>query len=1070
MKLSSLILALCVGVCCCAKEYFVSMEGNDKWPGTKAKPFKTMQKAVSLVNPGDIVTVRGGVYREKVEIRCSGTAEKPIIFRGAPGETVLHTAAYPVTQAWKKTPGYRFIYESYSPYAVSMLFDSSLITRYMAVEDMKYLDKQPGAYLLDKKTGKLYVNTFSGRDPNMLNFMIVPWMGGNTEAGHGGGKTGNKIQPFSADTTELYRWLKGFIIYGKNIIVENFTFGFWPGQAVRVNAPAENVIVRNNTVFGGTCGLMLYGAVKNSKIVNNRVFRVAGTGIQLSGSGTKCLVKGNYVFNCGTCSPFKSAPEASSGNIFNIAHYGSFSYTDIIDNIVVSTDYERCGKTLMRNKGAIRRFTTQTGNVFYGGGVSLYAGEKSSALLANNTCYQGKITIGSLKTENKYTPVIKDNLFIEKGGSRDPEFADVYHRDFRLQPDSPHVGKGAFPKPGNVLYVKPDGSGSGATPAKAASLIAALKKLSGKDAVIYMLPGTYTGKAVTAGDVKIANAEGGRVIWKNGALTGKGKVTVDGIIFNDTVLQMNDSLIVKHAVFDRSKVSSKHTVFENCTFRNSNASGRITMRNSFVCGTGNTFAVAGMLSENNFFNSDKALKAFQSRVEEAHKSRFTSVKLNKDYTLPDNSPLTSAGLDCSAIGGQPVKEYDQPMQIENLQVKQISSNSVLISWDTPRHYCNVNVRARCVETKESFFGGSSNQETGLRFTGGEVVVRNLLPGKNYVFNCHFYSVRKEPMVTKSLNFRVDPNFKHKPVTLQVDPKAPGAFRTLTDALCKAGPGDTVIVGPGIYTEQVNVYLSGVTIKSRVPGKASLNVAGLFNYAIKVNGAADVTVDGFQFIGLPYSAGRKALWISQAKNFTLRNCFFHRVNSKRGGVSNIQFLGNNVDGVLVENCVFDSGFHGIWLYPAKNVTIRNCSFYGNGVNAIHVGCEQGWKTQIYNNIFQDTVSNHHTAAVTVAEHGPHIYCDYNIYWKTSRAPKQCYYAFGRHKTSRSYSAPWSVKKKNQPETLKETQRRFGVEKHAIEADPLFTDVKKADFTIKPGSPAFGKGKDGKNIGADFTIFK
>ena len=232
----------------------------------------------------------------------------------------------------------------------------------------------------------------------------------------------------------------------------------------------------------------------------------------------------------------------------------------------------------------------------------------------------------------------------------------------------------------------------------------------------------------------------------------------------------------------------------------------------------------------------------------------------------------------------------------------------------------------------------------------------------------------------------------------------------------------------------------------------------------------MTVDGFQFIGLPYSAGRKALGINQAKNFTLRNCFFHRVNSKRGGVSNIQFLGNNVEGVLVENCVFDSGFHGIWFYPAKDVTIRNCSFYGNGVNAIHVGGEHGWKTQIYNNLFQDTVSNHHTAAVTVAEHGPHIYCDYNIYWKTSRAPKQCYYAFGRHKTSRSYSAPWSVKKKNQPETLKETQRRFGVEKHAIEADPLFADVKKADFTVKPGSPAFGKGKDGKNIGADFSIFK
>ena len=325
------------------------------------------------------------------------------------------------------------------------------------------------------------------------------------------------------------------------------------------------------------------------------------------------------------------------------------------------------------------------------------------------------------------------------------------------------------------------------------------------------------------------------------------------------------------------------------------------------------------------------------------------------------------------------------------------------------------------------------------------------------------------MVSKTLTLKVAEKFEHTPVTLTVDQKAPGAFRTVNEALLKAGTGDTILVGPGVYTEEINIYLSGITLKSRVPGKAFLNVANLLNYAVRVVGAEGVTVDGFQFIGLPYSAGAKTLMIQGTKNFTVRNCFFHRPDSGRG-VSNIQFLGNHPDGVLVENCVFDSGFHGIWLYPAKNVTIRNCSFYGNGVNAIHVGCEKGWKTEIYNNIFQDVVSNHHSPAVTVAEHGPHIYCDYNIYWKTQRAPKQCYYAFGRHAKSPTYSAPWTIKKRNMPGTLKEVRKRYGIEKHAIEADPRYADVKKADFTLLPGSPAFKKGKDGKNIGADFSIFK
>ena len=1068
MKKSTILTILCLAVCCGAREYFVSNDGNDKWPGTKQQPLKTINAAAERVQPGDVVTVRGGTYRERVLIKRSGTAAKPIIFRGTAGETALVTGAFPVSQPWKKTSGYRFIYESYSPYAVSMLFDSILLNRYLEVEDMNLLDRQPGAYLLDKKTGKLYINTFSGRNPNSIGVKIIPWLGGKEDAGHGGGRTGNILQSYKADTTGLYQWNKGFMVYGSHIIVENFHIAFQPGQGIRVNTPAENVIVRNNTVFGGTCGISLYGKVKNCSVINNRVFRVAGTGILMSGSGEKCLLKGNYVFTCGTCSPFKGAKDGSSGNVFNIAHYGAFSNSDIIDNTVVSVDSERCGRTMMRNKGAIRKFTTQTGNVFYGGGVSLYAGEKSSALLANNTCFPGQISIGTLKSDNTYSPTVKDNLFIDGKEKKDPAFADVYHRDFRLRADSPYLGKGAHPEAGTMVYAKADGKGDGSTPAKAASLADAVKKASANKDVVYLLPGTYSGSFVAEKDVKLANYEGGQVVFSNVALNGRADVTADGIVFKNSSLSLKGKLQIKRSVLDQCKVSAETAVLESDTLRSSAVSGKVILRNSFVCGTGNTFAFAGMISENNCFNAKQALDLFQSKVKEAHKSFFKNVKLNADYTLPAGDALACAALDCSAIGGRTGTDFTQPLLVEKLQVKQLSADSALVSWETPRHYCDVNVRIKCVETKKTLPGNSSNQGR-LRSTHGEVLLSKLEPGKSYAITCHFYPIDKSKMVTKTLNLKVAAKFEHTPVTLTVDQKAPGAFRTIGDAVRKAGTGDTILVGPGVYTEEINIYLSGLTLKSREPGKTFLNVANLLNYAVKVAGTEGVTVDGFQFIGLPYSSAAKTLMAVRSKNFTVRNCFFHRPDSGKG-VSNIQLLGHNLDGVLVENCMFDSGFHGIWFYPAKNVTIRNCSFYGNGVNAIHVGCEQGWKTEIYNNIFQDVVSNHNSPAVTVAEHGPHIYCDYNIYWKTQRAPRQCYYAFGRHAKSSTYSAPWTIKKRNMPGTLKEVQKRFGIEKNAIEADPRYADVKKADFTLLPGSPAFKKGKDGKNIGVDFSIFK
>jgi len=146
--------------------------------------------------------------------------------------------------------------------------------------------------------------------------------------------------------------------------------------------------------------------------------------------------------------------------------------------------------------------------------------------------------------------------------------------------------------------------------------------------------------------------------------------------------------------------------------------------------------------------------------------------------------------------------------------------------------------------------------------------------------------------------------------------------------------------------------------------------------------------------------------------------------------------------------------GIWAYPAKNVKIFNNTFWGIGINAIHVGCEEGDKVEIFNNIFADVVTNHTSPAVTVAEPGKHIYCDYNLYWHTDIAPKQRIFGFGRDKKGNPYSAPWNAILKNQAVTLPDARERFGIEEHGIFADPKFVDFE--FFTLKPDSPAKGNG--------------
>lgn len=74
--------------------YYVSVDGNDlTGNGSVENPWKTVQKAASIMVPGDVCIIREGVYRETVVPSGSGTAEAPITFRSYPGENATISGA-----------------------------------------------------------------------------------------------------------------------------------------------------------------------------------------------------------------------------------------------------------------------------------------------------------------------------------------------------------------------------------------------------------------------------------------------------------------------------------------------------------------------------------------------------------------------------------------------------------------------------------------------------------------------------------------------------------------------------------------------------------------------------------------------------------------------------------------------------------------------------------------------------------------------------------------------------------------------------------------------------------------
>ena len=80
--------------------YYVSESGDDGHPGTRSQPFRTIQKAADSLNPGDTCFVRGGIYRETVELKRSGSLESPVRVAAYPGETVLLDGTEPISGEW----------------------------------------------------------------------------------------------------------------------------------------------------------------------------------------------------------------------------------------------------------------------------------------------------------------------------------------------------------------------------------------------------------------------------------------------------------------------------------------------------------------------------------------------------------------------------------------------------------------------------------------------------------------------------------------------------------------------------------------------------------------------------------------------------------------------------------------------------------------------------------------------------------------------------------------------------------------------------------------------------------
>ena len=71
------------------KTYYVSTPGDNNNIGNIKAPFRTIQKAADLAQPGDTIFVMEGIYRERVSPPRGGSEGLAIVYMGEPGKNVI---------------------------------------------------------------------------------------------------------------------------------------------------------------------------------------------------------------------------------------------------------------------------------------------------------------------------------------------------------------------------------------------------------------------------------------------------------------------------------------------------------------------------------------------------------------------------------------------------------------------------------------------------------------------------------------------------------------------------------------------------------------------------------------------------------------------------------------------------------------------------------------------------------------------------------------------------------------------------------------------------------------------
>ncbi|MCS7179876.1 MAG: right-handed parallel beta-helix repeat-containing protein [bacterium] len=388
------------------ENYYVSPSGDDKNPGTKEKPFRTIQKAAGIVNPGDTIFILPGEYDEKVDILRSGEKDKYIKFKGEGNREEIKVKGFQIGSWDPRKANYIIIENLYITGGVGISGDYCIIQNCIFENYGVGISSHPTSH--PPSTGCIVRNNI------MRNFGKVVL-----------NCTGTKSTNCIFENNVIYNG-EGDVwrIFGKGHIIRNnevydLKETGWHADIFQIydnnREISYDILIENNYFHDctGSIAMLLsygYSDLRDWTFRNNVFYNIGGVA-QIGIPG--CKFYNNTFVNCGrnTAGPLLFRFYEKRGDFLTGAHN-----TRIFNNI------------------------------FVGGGSA----PDSDGIGWYHFADKPKEEINDFQADYNYVTKTPDanygpkKGFSEKNGinGRDPKFVSIEKKDFHLLSDSPAIDKG----------------------------------------------------------------------------------------------------------------------------------------------------------------------------------------------------------------------------------------------------------------------------------------------------------------------------------------------------------------------------------------------------------------------------------------------------------------------------------------------------------------------------------------------------------------------------------------------------------------------------------------------------